>query len=37
MSVEDDEIVVHALTEAIAADLRGGEMDRRITDMEADF
>lgn len=37
MSVEGDEITVHALTEAIAADLRGGEMDRRITEMEADF
>lgn len=37
MSVEGDEITVHALTEAIAADLERGEMDRRISDMEAGF
>lgn len=37
MSVDGDQITVHALTEAIAADLQSGEMDRRITGMEADF
>jgi multicomponent Na+:H+ antiporter subunit E len=37
MSVEADEITVHALTRDVAADLQRGEMDRRITDMERDF
>ena len=37
MSVEADEIVVHAITRAVAADLQRGEMDRRITEMESDF
>ena len=37
MSVEADEITVHALTRAVAADLQRGEMDRRITEMEGDF
>ncbi len=37
MSVEADEITVHALTRAVAADLQSGEMDRRITEMEGDF
>ena len=37
MSVEADEITVHALTWDVAADLQRGEMDRRITDMERDF
>ena len=36
MSVEADEITVHALTRAVAADLQRGEMDRRITQMEGD-
>ena len=37
MSVEADEITVHALTWDVAADLQRGEMDRRITEMEGDF
>ena len=37
MSVDADEITVHALTRAVAADLQRGEMDRRITEMEGDF
>jgi len=37
MSVEADEITVHALTREVAGDLQRGEMDRRITDMERDF
>ena len=37
MSVEADEIIVHAITRAVAADLQRGEMDRRITEMESDF
>jgi multicomponent Na+:H+ antiporter subunit E len=37
MSVEADEITVHALTRQVAADLQRGEMDRRITEMEGDF
>ena len=37
ISVEGDEITVHALTGEIAADLERGEMDRRISGMEADF
>ncbi|MGD2076257.1 MAG: Na+/H+ antiporter subunit E [Gammaproteobacteria bacterium] len=37
MRVEGDEITAHALTHAIAADLKGGEMDRRVTDMERSF
>jgi multicomponent Na+:H+ antiporter subunit E len=37
MSVEGDEITVHALTWDVAADLQRGEMDRRITDMERNF
>ena len=37
MSVDEDEITVHALTREVAADLQRGEMDRRITDMERDF
>ena len=37
MSVEADEITVHALTWDVAADLQRGEMDRRITAMERDL
>ena len=37
MSVDEDEITVHALTRDVAEDLQRGEMDRRITDMERDF
>ena len=37
MSVEADEIIVHAITHAVAADLQSGEMDRRITELEGGF
>jgi multicomponent Na+:H+ antiporter subunit E len=37
MSVEADEIIVHAITRAVAADLQRGEMDRRITELEGGF
>ena len=37
MSVEADEIIVHAITRAVAADLQSGEMDRRITELEGGF
>jgi multicomponent Na+:H+ antiporter subunit E len=36
ISVEGDEILAHALTREVAAELQDGEMDRRITDMELD-
>lgn len=37
VSVEGDEIIAHALTREVAAELQRGEMNRRITDMELDF
>lgn len=37
ISVAEDEIIVHALTREVAAELQRGEMNDRITDMELDF
>ena len=34
MSIQDDEIAVHALTQSAADDLATGEMDRRVTSLE---
>jgi multicomponent Na+:H+ antiporter subunit E len=37
MDVEGHAIMVHALTREAAADLEGGEMDRRVSNMEVTF
>jgi len=37
IDVEGDAVTVHALTRAAAADLEGGEMDRRVSNMEVTF
>jgi multicomponent Na+:H+ antiporter subunit E len=37
IDVEGDAVTVHALTREAAADLAGGEMDRRASDMEVAF
>jgi multicomponent Na+:H+ antiporter subunit E len=37
MDVQNDTILVHALTRAAAEDLERGEMDRRVCDMERSF
>ncbi len=35
MRVDDGELLVHAIAEEVGADLAGGEMDRRVTALEA--
>jgi multicomponent Na+:H+ antiporter subunit E len=37
IDVEGDAVTVHALTRKAAADLQGGEMDRRVSNMEVTF
>ncbi|NNF17804.1 MAG: Na+/H+ antiporter subunit E, partial [Gammaproteobacteria bacterium] len=37
IDVNDSMLTIHALTEAAAADLRSGEMDRRVCDVEKEF
>jgi multicomponent Na+:H+ antiporter subunit E len=37
IDVEGDAVTVHALTRKASADLQGGEMDRRVSNMEVTF